>query len=370
MFNLQAMRLLDRYILKSVLAVFLGCFFAFVFLYIIADFISRLDDILKHHISFSLIFSYYLHSLPVMLTQTTPLAMVLASIYTFGRLNHDNELIVIRSSGLSLWQICLPVLTCGILVSASMLVVNEKVIPYSRMESEKIKAQLEGESKAVSKEAVLNNLTFYGLENRLFFINSFDAKNGSMEGITILEHDRLQNLTAKITAKRGLYKDKLWIFYECTRLNFDLEGHISENSAYSEEGIMEISETPQDFLQQRKRAELMSSNQLKDYIRKLKKSGASGAVKSLLIDLYQRYASAFTTLALMLLGIPFSFVIRKRANIFTSLVTAFAMSFLYYVLNGISLAIGKAGFLLPSLSCWLVPIASSILALRLIRRTA
>ena len=66
------MRLLDRYILKSVLAVFLGCFFAFIFLYVIADFISRLDDILKNHISFSLILSYYLHSLPVMLTQTTP----------------------------------------------------------------------------------------------------------------------------------------------------------------------------------------------------------------------------------------------------------------------------------------------------------
>ena len=364
------MRLLDRYILKSVLAVFLGCFFAFIFLYVIADFISRLDDILKHHISFSLIFSYYLHSLPVMLTQTTPIAMVLASIYTFGKLNRDNELIVIRSSGLSLWQVCLPIIASGLLVSASMLVVNEKVIPYSRMESEKIKAQLEGENKAATKEAVINNLTFYGLENRLFFINSFDPKNGSMEGITILEHDRGQNLTAKITAKRGLYKDRLWIFYECTRLNFDLEGHISEDSAYSEEAIMEISETPQDFLQQRKRAELMSSSQLKDYIRKLKKSGASGAVKSLLIDLYQRYASAFTTLALILLGIPFSFVIRKRSNIFTSLVTAFAMSFLYYVLNGISLAIGKAGFLPPFLSCWLVQIASSLFALRLIRRTA
>ena len=176
------MRLLDRYILKSVLAVFLGCFFAFIFLYVIADFISRLDDILKHHISFSLIFSYYLHSLPVMLTQTTPIAMVLASIYTFGKLNRDNELIVIRSSGLSLWQVCLPIIASGLLVSASMLVVNEKVIPYSRMESEKIKAQLEGENKAATKEAVINNLTFYGLENRLFLSILLTPKTAQWKG--------------------------------------------------------------------------------------------------------------------------------------------------------------------------------------------
>lgn len=364
------MRLLDRYILKSMLAVFLGCFFAFTFLYVIVDFISRLDDILKHHISFSLIFSYYLHSLPIMLTQTTPLAMVLACAFTFSKLNRDNELIVIRSSGLSLWQVCFPIIISSLLISVAMLVINEKIIPYSRIESERIKTQIDGENNSAVRETVIPNLTFYGLENRLFFINSFDPKNDSMEGITILEHDRRQNLTAKITAKRGLYKDKLWIFYECTRLNFDWEGHISEDSAYNEESIMEISETPHDFLQQKKRAELMSSSQLKDYIRKLKKSGANSAVRSLLIDLYQRYASAFTTLALILLGIPFSFVIRKRANIFLSLVIAIAISFLYYVLNGISLAIGKSGFLLPFLSCWLVPIASSIYALRLIRRTA
>ena len=118
-----------------------------------------------------------------MLTQTTPIAMVLASIYTFGKLNRDNELIVIRSSGLSpLAGLPANNRPLGLLVSSQHAGSQRKVIPYSRMESEKIKAQLEGENKAATKEAVINNLTFYGLENRLFLSILLTPKTAQWKG--------------------------------------------------------------------------------------------------------------------------------------------------------------------------------------------
>ena len=364
------MRILDRYVLKPTLAVFFGCLFIFIFLYIISDILGHLDEILKSHAGFIFIYQYYLTYLPVIFTQTSPVAILLATIYTFAKLNRSNELIAMRSSGLSLWQICAPVIAIGLILSVSIFFVNDRFVPSAQAGCEKMNVRIENNKNSSGKEEVINSLTFYGLGNRLFFVNSFDIRNNLMKGITILEHDEKQNLTAKIVAAKGIYRGNLWIFYEFTKFRFDSLGQILGDTEYSPEQIMDVTETPQDFLQQRKRPELMNIGQLEDYIWRLKKSGALAAVRSLLVDLYQRYAGSFSSLILILTGIPFSFVIRKRANIFSSFGICMLISFLYYVFTAVGLAVGKSGLLFPLLSAWLVPVGFSAAAINAIRKAS
>lgn len=364
------MRILDRYILKPVLGTFLGCLFIFIFLYIISDVLGRLDEILKSHISAGFIFQYYLTYFPIIFTQTSPIAVLLATIYTFSKLNRNSELIALRASGLSLWQISSSVVTLGLVLSLVVFYANEKFVPIAAIDAETMRARIEDNTGSSKKEEIISHLTFYGLENRLFFVNSFDTKGNVMKGITILEHDQNQNLTAKIVANEGVYRNKLWIFYEYTKFNFDSFGQITGDTAYSPQQIMDITETPEDFLQQRRRPELMTITQLEDYIWRLEKSSASLAARSLLVDLYQRYAVSATSLILILIGIPFSFVIRKRANFFSSFGICICVSFLYYVSTAIMIALGKAGIIFPFLSAWIVPAGFFALAVRAIQKTA
>lgn len=375
------MRILDRYIFKPVIQTFIGCLFIFIFLYIISDTLAHLDEILKNRIGLSAVYRYYLTYLPIIFTQTSPIALLLAAIYTFGRLNRNNELIAMRSSGLSLWQISAPLLVIGLALSMGVFFVNERLVPQAQAQAEKMKGYFsrqggipqnagEGDKKTGHKEETINNLAFYGLKNRLFFVHSFDSKDNIMKGITILEHDEEQNLIAKIVAREGRYKDNLWIFYEFTKFQFDRYGHISADTTYSQEQIMDITESPEDLLQQSKRPELMNVGQLEDYIWRLKKSGAAQPARSLLVDLYQRYASSASSLILILIGIPFSFMIRKRANLFSSFGICILISFLYYIFTAISLALGKAGVILPSLAVWLIPLAFSLWALNAISKAS
>jgi LPS export ABC transporter permease LptG len=364
------MRVLDRYILKPVILTFLGCLFVFIFLYIISDILGRLDEILKNRINSTYILRYYLTFFPIIFTQTSPVAILLATIYVFGKLGRDNELIALRASGQNLWQICLPVIILGAILSISIFYVNEKFVPSAHAQAEKIKNKIEGGKGASLKEETIHNLTFYGLGNRLFFVNSFDVAHNAMKGITILEHDQAQNMTAKITASEGKFNNGLWTFYECTKLSFDRYGQIAADTAYSQEQIMDITETPQDFLQQRKRPELMTIGQLEDYIWRLEKSNAMTAARNLLVDLHQRYASSISSLVLILIGIPFSFTIRKHANIFSSFGICILISFLYYVFTAVWLALGKAGVVFPFLCAWGVPAGFSYFAVRAIQKTA
>jgi lipopolysaccharide export system permease protein len=346
------MRILDRYILKSVLYIFFSCVFLFLFLYITIDLLSNLEDILKQQVSIALLVQYYLTYLPVMFVQVSPFACLLSTVYTFAKLNQSNEIIAMRSSGLSIFHIARNVLIFGLIISAMVFWISDQMLPQALVFNQKIKVQMEENSKKtkVKKPDVINNLSMYGLKNRLFFINRFFLDSKTMEGITILEHDNNQNLTKKIVASKGVYDEGLWKFYQCISYDFDSNGQVVEEPTYFEEQIMTIPETPRDFMSLRQKPELMSIREMENYIWRLSKSGANTVVRNLKVDLYQRFTAPFTSLIIILLGLPFSLMVRKRATGLSSLGVSIIVGFLYYILSAVCLALGKYGLLAPFLA--------------------
>lgn len=339
------MRILDRYIIKSILTIFLGCIILFVFLYIIVDIFGHLDEILKQKTNLILLRQYYLAYLPIIFVQIAPIACLLATLYTLGSLNRNNEIIAMRTSGLSIWQITKTIIIFGVIVSVFVFLLNEKVVTRSQSIIERIKIQMESQGKKKSKELeIIKNLSMYGLKNRLFFVNKFYIKDNTIEGITILEQDARQNVTKKIVASRGVWRDGLWTFYNSITYNFDENGQIKQEPTYFKEEIMNIDESPKDFLNQIQLPEFMNISQLNDYIYKLSKSGAEKVVNNLKVDLYQRYASPLTSLVIIIVGIPFALKIKRRVTALASFGISFVVGFLYYALNAMSIAFGKAGF--------------------------
>jgi len=364
------MRILDRYILKSVINIFLGCLFSFLFLYIVIDVFSHLDEILKHQVNFTILIRYYLSFIPAIFVQVTPIACLLSTLYTFGKLNRDNEIIAMRSSGLSIFQISKTIIIFGIIISVLVFWVNDRLVPQSTSVTEKIKIMMEKKDpkKTQHKEQEsLINVSMYGLRNRLFFINKFYPSTNTMQGITILEHDEHQNITKKIVANKGIYEDGAWKFYQSITYEFDQSGQIKNEPIYFEEELMAIPETPQDLLAQRQRSDFMNIAQIDDYIWKLSKSGATTVINNLRVDLYQRFTMPFTSLIIILLGIPFSLMIRKRATGLSSIGLSIMVGFLYYGLNAISIALGKKGMFPPFLAASLSHVIALIISIYFIR---
>jgi lipopolysaccharide export system permease protein len=361
------MRILDRYILKSILSLFFACIFVFLFLYVIIDVLSNLEELLKQQTSLSLLIKYYLSYLPIMFMQIAPFACLLSTLYTFGKLSHDNEVIAMRSSGLSIYQITKTAIVFGFLVSLFVFWLNDKFIPQTLSFTQKIKSQMEQGVKKEKKQETIYNLTMYGAKNRLFFINKFLTTKNIMEGIVILEHDEQQNITKKIIANKGIYEDNYWKFYRCITYNFDPNGQITQEPQYLEEEIMDIPEAPYDFISQRQRPEFMTIAQLDDYIWKLSKSGASAIVRNFKVDFYQRFTSPFTSVIIILLAVPFSFIKKRRATGLSSIGLSIMVGFLYYILEAISIALGKTGMLTPILAASLSHIIMLFFSLYLIQ---
>jgi len=346
------MRILDRYILNSMLRVFVGCILIFLMLYVIIDLFSHLDEILKQRVNLNLLFAYYLNFLPFIFVQIAPLACLLGCLYTLGILNRNNEVVAMRTAGLSIFQIAKTIIIFACLISILVFLVNDKFVPQSEMSKQEIKSQMKrsSEESKEKSQAIITNLSIYGLRNRLFFINKFILPENRMEGITILEQDNLANLRKKIVASYGIYEDGLWHFHECVTYFFDEENRLKGEPAYFSVQLMDITESPQDFLKQRQSPEFMSLTQLSDYILKLSMSRAETVVRNLRVDFYQRLFMPLTSLVIIFVGIPFALIIRRRATGLSSLGIAIMVGFLYYVVNAVSIAFGKTGLISPILA--------------------
>ena len=113
---------------------------------------------------------------------------------------------------------------------------------------------------------------------------------------------------------------------------------------------MSISETPGDFASLRQKPEQMNISQMQDYIWRLSKSGATSVIRNFKVDLYQRFTMPFTSIIIILLGIPFSLMMRKRATGMSAIGVSIIAGFLYYLLDAVCLALGKSGLLIPPLA--------------------
>ncbi len=346
------MRILDRYIFKSVLSIFSLCLSIFLSLYIIIDIFSYLEDILKQHVGINTLVRYYIIYMPVIFVQVAPFCCLLATLYTFARLNRDNEIIAMRSSGLNIFDITKTIIIFGFMISMVVFWVNDRFVPHALVLNQKIKYQMDTRPKKgqEKEKETITNLSMYGLRNRLFFVNKFSPSINTMEGIIILEQDENQNITRKIVANKGVYSSKGWTFYQTITYDFDINGQVKYEPRYSDEELVPIPEGPEEFLAQRQSPEIMTISQLNDYLWKLSKSGAINVVKRLKVDLYQRYTAPLLSLIIVLLGIPFSFKMRKRATGVSSLGISIILAFLYYVLNAMSIALGKGEVLMPFLA--------------------
>ncbi len=348
------MRILDKLIVKSLIGIFSSSLLVFFFLYLVIDVFSNLGDFLEQGFAFQNILDYYSSFFPVIFSQTAPFACLIAALFCLGRLNNSNEIIAMRTAGLNFWQITKSAICFGIVVSALIFVFNEKVVPQAMLTSNRIKEEVFRKDKSKEKKEIIHHLTFYGLKNRLYFMDTFNPNDNSLEGVTILEQDKNQNLRAKIVALKGFWLNNSWKFQQCQIFYFDANGQMEETSEYFEEKDMDISESPQDFLRQRIQVSSMNIRQIKEYLDRFSDSGAGEILNNLRVDLNQKIAYPFSNLAIMFVGMPLAMMTKRRKGLtVTQLGIFISTGFFYYVINAIGLALGKGGILSPILSAWL-----------------
>src|SRR3989338_2005033 len=198
------MRIVDRYLMKGFLFPFAYCLVLFSVVFIIIDGFNNLDEYIRHGLNIKIILTYYAFLLPALLVQIIPMSILVAILYVLGNLNRHNEISALKASGISAFQILSPYLFLGILISFSILLVNETVVPKTTITSTAIFEGLILKGKKDMGERAIKNVALYGQKRHMIYARELELLSKTLHDVVILEDSADHAMRSVTRAKKAL----------------------------------------------------------------------------------------------------------------------------------------------------------------------
>jgi lipopolysaccharide export system permease protein len=205
------MKRLHLYIIKSFIGPFFVTLVISLFVLLMQFLWVYLDELVGKGLDFGVILEFIVYTMAMLMTNALPLAMLLASIMTFGDLGENNELLAMKAAGISLYRIMKPVVVLSILLSIGAFYFSNQVIPVAFKKLYALMYSIrELRPEIVVKEGVFSN------EIEGFSIKvGKKSKNGDMlYDIMIYDHRELKGNDLVILADSGkmkITKDKKYM---------------------------------------------------------------------------------------------------------------------------------------------------------------
>ena len=143
---------------------------------------------------------------------------------------------------------------------------------------------------------------WYRGKKGIYNFRLFDARTGTLQGITIHYLDRQMNLVMRLDAERGEWKEGRWLFHNVLITRFD-SGEFPVLSRMKQQ-VADLPERPSDFQLIQKDVEAMGYSELKRYIRKLQSEGYDAT--RYVVDLHGKMAFPLVSILLAVIGVSFS----------------------------------------------------------------
>ena len=126
------MKLIRQYFLKEFLSNFFLSLLGITLLMILGNLIKLSDMIVRKGVESASAFKLFLCYIPYLLEFSLPLSILLATLLTMGRASAENEIISLKTSGVSLF------LVLGLITSLLSIILQDRIIPQAHFASRKI----------------------------------------------------------------------------------------------------------------------------------------------------------------------------------------------------------------------------------------
>ena len=353
------MKILDNYLIRQfVLSILFGVI-TFALIFIIVDLMENLDDFIDQQVPQKIIIAYYFFFLPEIIRLILPVSILLACLFTVGKLNNFNELTVIKASGVSLYRFMLPFVLIGFLISLFAIYFSGWVVPQSNAK------KLEMEQKYMKKNLTYigANIFFQDGENRFINIGFYDQFSQiiSRAGIILIDNNELIQLEKRFECQRLQWDSvkQKWIGFEVTENHF-ISDTTNSISYYEKYEFNELQFRPEDILIKQKRIEEMTLTEIRQVIETQRRSGND--TTKLEIDFHSLIAFAFANLIVIFFGLPFSADKRSGTVAFQFGLNLF-FTFIYLAFMKISQSFGKNGLMNPIITAWFANIVFFVFAI-------
>jgi LPS export ABC transporter permease LptG/LPS export ABC transporter permease LptF len=347
-------RLLDAYVVREFLRIFVLVLFSFVLLMLITTFFDLMGHILSNHISLFVVGEYLLNLTPSMLYQLAPLAVLVAVLVTFGVLNRNSEVVAMKAAGISLYRLVIPIVSIAAVLAVALFLFDQYYLPQANRRQEALRNIIKGnppQTYLQPEHQWIFGDTLPGEPGQIFYYQFFDPGSNEFANLSVFEFNPANfQLTQRIFAARVSWDSdsNSWRFQNGWSSSFrgsDVTGF----RQFSQASFPEIHERPGYFKQEALQSQEMNFGQLEAYIHDLRQSGFD--TMQLRVALWHKLAYPLTAIIMAALAVPFALMMGRRGSI-TAVAVAIGVALAYWFVDGLFRAMGNVNYLPAALAAW------------------
>ena len=175
---------LDGFIIKAFLKNLMATFFICLFIFIVQLLWKWIDDFVEKGLDMSIIAKFFMLGSVSLISKALPLAILLASLMTFGNMGEKLELLAIKSAGVPLIRTIMPLIACCTVFGGISFYMQNYVTPLAQRKLLRMMYSI----KQTSPESDIMERIFYNkIEGYSIYVNHKNYDTGVLYDVTIYD---------------------------------------------------------------------------------------------------------------------------------------------------------------------------------------
>jgi lipopolysaccharide export system permease protein len=342
------MRLLDRYVIRNFLQIYLYCIAGFVSIWLIFDVSDNISTFIDQHVPLSLVIRYYGTQIPQVFIILLPVSLLLSLLFSLGRMSRANEIVSMLTAGVSLPRVLRPLIGMGLLTVAASMALNYSLAPHAELARKTLLAEAQAHPGRYIQGQIFRNRT----DSRTWFVQNFLSGSNTFNNVQVLQQDANDNIVTNYVASRAFFRPetKTWELENAKVVHYDPSGNIVDEQIYPSLKIEHWSETPFRLGSANVRAEFLSLPELRNYLH-FNADFPATLLAPFRTHLQYRLALPWTCLVVVCIAAPLGIGYSRRgvlSSVAAAVMLVFSMNFLVHLF----LALGEGDRVPAWIAAW------------------
>jgi lipopolysaccharide export system permease protein len=350
--------ILDKYLLRQFLPIFLIAISMFVFLLLLIDLFSNLVRYLNNEVPIATILKISLFFIPKSISYAMPMSLLFAAAYTLGDLYARNELTSVFATGIPLWRFSISFVAVGLAASIFSFYLDDRiVIPTLKQKNELSRRALKQYVTESNSDIVIkakNGLVIYS-------VDYFDSEKNILNGVSVVEMNEKGSFVSQIRSPSAEWKESYWEFKNAVIYRYDYEGILRIYPFSFDESY---NEHPDIFRRKAVNVEELSARNAGLLVKDLRSAGLP--YHHTQANYFHRYSFAATSLIVMILSISMGGRFRKNI-LLMSLFTSLSVAVVYYIAEMLSMTMAGLNYIHPFVGAWFPVLIFIVIGVLLLR---
>ena len=354
-------RILHRYVFREILVPFALGLSVFTFILLIARLLRLIELVVTRGVPVMSIVRLLTYIMPAFLEVTVPMAMLLAILVAFGRMSADSEMVALRSSGLSLYQLVPPVALFVALATAATAALALQARPWGNRSLKSALFEIVRTRASAGIKPQVFNDDFPGL---VIYTEGIDATTDRLRRVMISDQrDSAQHNT--IFAREGVMISDPATQAVTLRLR-DGFIHTTDGRAGSEyQTHFQFYDVNLDLRQMIAGTRQRERDPKELTLGQLRRAMAAKQAAGLpfipeLVEYHRKFSIPFACIVFGLAAVPLG-IQPVRAARSRGFAVSLAMIFTYYILLSVGQALAEHGIIPAAVGLWLPNVAFAAL---------